>query len=121
LNQSNLTRATFRIPEFAHLLERHCYTVLRAATGEEAVNLARRFSGRIDLLFSDMVMPGLTGYQTAVAVKALRPDIRQLFASGYSEDLHVNRDSQEANPPFIEKPYGVEGLLLAVREALFGE
>ncbi|HEX7591137.1 MAG TPA: response regulator [Candidatus Limnocylindrales bacterium] len=121
LNQSNLTRATFRIPEFAHLLERHCYTVLRAATGEEAVNLARRFSGRIDLLFSDMVMPGLTGYQTAVAVKALRPDIRQLFASGYCEELHANRISPETTLPFIEKPYGVDALLLAVRDVLAAE
>lgn len=85
------------------------------------MNLARRFSGRIDLLFSDMVMPGLTGYQTAVAVKALRPDIRQLFASGYCEELHANRISPETTLPFIEKPYGVDALLLAVRDVLAAE
>lgn len=66
-------------------------------------------------------MPGLTGYQTAVAVKALRPDIRQLFASGYCEELHVKEGRSEQRAQFIEKPYSLDDLLLAVREALFGE
>jgi CheY-like chemotaxis protein len=101
----------------SQLLERHGYTVLRASTGEEAVDMARRYTGRIDLLFTDLVMPGLTGYQTAAAVKALRPEVRQLLASGYSEEMNANRDSA-AGPPFIEKPYGVDACLLAVREAL---
>jgi len=105
----------------AQLLERRGYTVLRAATGEEAVDLAARYSAQIDLLFSDLVMPGLTGYQTAAAVGALRPAIRRLFASGYSEELHANRDSLEASLPFIEKPYSVDALLQAVRMALSGE
>jgi two-component system cell cycle sensor histidine kinase/response regulator CckA len=121
LNQSNLRRLTFRIPEFAHLLKRHGHTVLRAATGEEAVDLARRFSGRTNLLFSDMVTPRLTGYQTAAAVKALRPEIGQLFASDYCEELHAKEGKPEQRAQFIVKPYSLDALLLAVRDALSGE
>jgi YesN/AraC family two-component response regulator len=68
-----------------------------------------------------MVMPGLTGHQTAVAVKALRPDIRQLFASGYCEELHAKEGKPEQRAPFIVKPHSLDALLLAVREALFGK
>jgi DNA-binding NarL/FixJ family response regulator len=65
-------------------------------------------------------MPGMTGYETAAAVKALRPEIRQLFASGYSAEVNANR-SPAVPLPFIEKPYGVDVCLLAVREALAGQ
>jgi CheY-like chemotaxis protein len=104
----------------AQLLERHGYTVLRASTGEEAVDLAKRFPGRIDLLFSDLVMPGISGYETAAAVRVLRPEIRHLFASGYSEELNANRAST-AHLPFIEKPYGMDTCLQAIRAARRGD
>ena len=105
----------------AQLLERNGYTVLRAANGDEAVDLARRYSGRIDLLFSDLVMPGLTGHETASAVRATRPEIRQLFASGYSEEMNANRRTLDPNHRFIAKPYGMDTLLRAVREVLTAE
>jgi two-component system cell cycle sensor histidine kinase/response regulator CckA len=105
----------------AHLLERSGYTVLCAASGEEAVELAKNYSGPIDLIFSDMVMPGLTGHETAGAVRATRPDIRLLFASGYSEETNVTRvagDSAAEDAAFVAKPYGMEALLRAVRDVL---
>ncbi len=105
----------------AQLLERNGYTVLRAASGEEAVELARRYPGRIDLLFSDLVMPGLTGHETASALRSTRPETRQLFASGYSEEMNVNRGTLAAGYPFVAKPYGMGTLLRAVREALAGK
>ena len=105
----------------AQLLERNGYTVLRAANGDEAVDLARRYSGRIDLLFSDLVMPGLTGHETASSVRATRPEIRQLFASGYSEEMNANRRTLDPNHRFIAKPYGMDTLLRAVREVLTAE
>ena len=107
----------------SQLLERNGYTVLRAANGNEAVDLARRYSGRIDLLFSDLVMPGLTGLETASAVRATRPEIRQLFASGYSEEMNIGGAGARAGgaaDPFLAKPYGSDALLEAIREALAG-
>jgi len=102
----------------AQLLERNGYTVIRAANGDEAVDLARKYSGRIDLVFSDLVMPGLTGQETAAAVKAARPEIRRLFASGYSEEMNVGRNQHAAAHPFVAKPYAGDVLLRAIREAL---
>jgi PAS domain S-box-containing protein len=102
----------------AQLLERSGYTVLRAENGDRAVELARNHTGRIDLLFSDLVMPGLTGNETASAVQATRPDIRLLFASGYSEEMNASRGNVTSGYPFVAKPYGMDTLLRAVREAL---
>jgi nitrogen-specific signal transduction histidine kinase/ActR/RegA family two-component response regulator len=105
----------------AQLLERSGYTVLRAENGDRAVELAHQHPGRIDLLFSDLVMPGLTGNETASAVKATRPEIRLLFASGYSEEMNASRGALAAGYPFVAKPYGMDTLLRAVREALTGD
>jgi two-component system cell cycle sensor histidine kinase/response regulator CckA len=103
----------------ARLLDRHGYTVLHASNGEEAIDRARTHDGRIDLLFSDLVMPGLTGQQTAAAIRAMRPDIGLLFASGYSDDMNAG-DRTPAGIRFLAKPYTAEGLLRAVRDALAG-
>jgi two-component system cell cycle sensor histidine kinase/response regulator CckA len=100
----------------AQLLGRNGYTVLQASSGEEAVEIARTHAGQIDLLFSDLVMPGLTGQQTAAAIRAMRPAIRQLFSSGYSEEVNVGGEATGA--PFVAKPYTAAALLVAVREAL---
>ncbi len=62
-------------------------------------------------------MPGLSGQETA-AVGASRPETRQLFASGYSEDL--GSGGSDGRLPFVAKPYSAEDLLAAVREALAG-
>jgi CheY-like chemotaxis protein len=104
----------------ATLLERSGYTVLRAPTGDEAVELARHHPGQIDLLFSDMVMPGLTGRETAAAVQATRPGIRLLFASGYSEEMNASRDGRGIGDAFLSKPYAADALLRAVRASLAG-
>jgi PAS domain S-box-containing protein len=102
----------------ARLLARNGYTVLRAAAGDEAVEIARIYPSRIDLLFSDIVMPGLTGQETAAAVGAMRPEIRHLLASGYSEEMNAQRGAAPLGMPFIEKPYSAGSLLAAVRHAL---
>ena len=105
----------------AQLLERNGYTVLRASAGDEAVEIARMYPGRIDLLFSDIVMPGLTGQETAAAVGVMRPEIRHLLASGYSEEMNAQRGAAPLEMPFIEKPYSAGTLLQAVRQALDAE
>ena len=100
----------------SQLLTRHGYTVLSAASGDEAVSLAQGHAGPIDLIFCDLVMPGLSGRETASMVRAMRPDIRQLFSSGYSEDLARRGSVDEL--PFVAKPYDGDSLLRAIREAL---
>jgi DNA-binding NarL/FixJ family response regulator len=66
-------------------------------------------------------MTGLTGHETASAVRATRPEIRQLFASGYSEEMNVNPGALPLGYAFVAKPYTVDTLLRAVREGLSGE
>jgi two-component system cell cycle sensor histidine kinase/response regulator CckA len=102
----------------SQLLTRHGYTVLGASSGDEAVALAESHPGPIDLLFCDLVMPGLSGRETASVVQTLRPDIRHLFSSGYSEEMARRGTADEF--PFVGKPYDADTLLRAIREALAG-
>ena len=101
----------------ARLLERNGYTVLKAANGHEAVEIARSYPSGIDLIFSDIVMPGLSGHETSARIAAMRPQTRHLLASGYSEDM-ARRGATPVGIPFIEKPYTASSLLNAVRQAL---
>ncbi len=75
----------------SQLLERNGYRVLRAANGNEARDLSRTYSGQIDLVFTDMVMPGISGHDAAAAIRKDRPEIKLLFSSGYSEEMNVAR------------------------------
>jgi PAS domain S-box-containing protein len=104
----------------SRLLERNGYRVLGASNGTEALAIARAHPGPIDLLFSDMVMPGMSGPETAAAIKAARPRIKLLFSSGYSEEMNLRRGG-EAKLPFVSKPYSAEDLLAAVRLAIGAE
>ncbi len=101
----------------SQLLERNGYRVLRAHDGKEALAIAEAHSGPIDLVFTDMVMPGMSGPETAAAIRAARPRIKLLFSSGYSEEMNVRRGS-EAKLPFVPKPYSAEQLLEAIRLAI---
>ena len=73
------------------VLERQGYTVLACAHGAEAVELSQSHDGRIDLLLTDVVMPGLRGYEVAQKVVAGRPEIKILYMSGYAEEALVGR------------------------------
>ena len=99
------------------VLERQGYTVLACANGPAAVSLAESESRRIDLLLTDVVMPGMRGYEVARLVSASRPDIRVLFMSGYAEEALVGRAAL-ADHPLIEKPFAVDALTRRVRETL---
>jgi two-component system cell cycle sensor histidine kinase/response regulator CckA len=101
----------------SRLLERSGYRVLRARDGEQAIKTSRRHQGPIDLLFSDIVMPGMSGRDAASAIKAVRPDIKLLFTSGYSEQTNVRRGGR-SRLRFLAKPYSGEDLLSAVRAAM---
>ncbi len=94
------------------------YTVLEAQGGHDALEIASRYSGRIHLLLSDMVMPKLNGGELAAQLKATRPDIRIAFMSGYSEFSRGDLGKEFPDAPVLQKPFSPASLVELVREAL---
>jgi CheY-like chemotaxis protein len=90
------------------------YRVLEASSGNEAIESAE---GTIDLLLTDVVMPGMTGVETAAALRKKWPTLRLLFMSGYSPDAAV-RDGRGLDGPLLQKPFTMSDLLEHVRRAL---
>ena len=102
----------------ARVLERVGYRVIEATEPEEALRLARAHQGRLDLVLTDVVMPGMSGRELAERLARQRPETRVLFMSAYTEDEALLRGVQFNGTRFIEKPFSLEGLTQAVREAL---
>ena len=100
------------------ILAKAGYTVIEAACGEEALSLARERSGRIDLLLTDVIMPGMNGRELFEELKDLKSDLKVLFMSGYSEDVIAHHGVLEEGTHFIEKPFAVDSLARKIREAL---
>jgi CheY-like chemotaxis protein len=109
-------------PQVAELVTRALrksgYTVLRASRGAEALDILRTNTTRIDLLLTDIVMPGMNGRELADRVMQLQPDIRVLYMSGYSDDAVLRHGVEAATMQFIAKPFSIKGLTGKVREAL---
>jgi DNA-binding NtrC family response regulator len=102
----------------ATVLRRRGYTVLEASRGEEALALAERHAATIHLLLSDVVMPGMNGLIVADRVTEVRPGMRVLLMSGYSEDAVLCDGMGASKTPFIQKPFSMEALTAKIREAL---
>jgi PAS domain S-box-containing protein len=100
------------------MLVRHGYTVLPAANADEAVGLARDHAGEIDLLLTDVVMPGRSGKALAADLAELEHGIKVLYMSGYSQDIIVHQGILEEGVNLIEKPFAAQNLLRQVREVL---
>ena len=94
------------------------YLVLAASSGAEAVQVSRAHGGPIDLLLSDVVMPGMSGREVAVAITNERPGLRVLFASGYTADAIARHGVLEPGTDLIHKPFTPDALLARVRERL---
>jgi len=94
------------------------YVVLEASRGLEALEHAREHDGAIELLLTDVVMPGLDGRAIADAIAGIRPHARILFMSGYSDDKIVEANVLNPGTPFVGKPFSREALLEAVSDAL---
>ena len=99
------------------VLRRAGYTVLVARDGDEALTVARRHQGPIDLVVTDMVMPGLGGRALAARLTADRPGVRVLYTSGYATDASL-RDDSGGGLPFLAKPFLPLELVAKVRETL---
>jgi CheY-like chemotaxis protein len=95
------------------------YTVLEAASGEEALAVEASHVGPIDLVFTDVVLPGMSGHRVADALKARRPELPVLYASGYDQEMIAARaGGGEPGVGYLPKPYRPEELLGRIRELL---
>jgi two-component system cell cycle sensor histidine kinase/response regulator CckA len=100
------------------VLEQLGYTVLEAAAPPDAILIAERYAGIIELLLTDVVMPRISGRALATTIAVMRPETRILFMSGYTGDAIVRHGVLEPGTHFIEKPFTPEALALKVREVL---
>jgi len=100
------------------ILERLGYKVLQARNGTEAIVLAQGYGDRIDLLLTDVVMPGMNGWELATQLVLHYPEMKVLFMSGYTDDAIVHHGVLVEGVSFIGKPYTPSALGRKVREVL---
>jgi two-component system, cell cycle sensor histidine kinase and response regulator CckA len=94
------------------------YRMLVADDPQAALILAEEHADEIDLLLTDVVMPGMTGKDLAAKLIIERPEIKVIYISGYSEDVIVHQGAVEAGVVLVQKPFTAEALLSKVREVL---
>jgi PAS domain S-box-containing protein len=100
------------------ILTRNGYQVLTAASGAEAMALAETSQADIDLLISDVIMPRMLGKEVVERLRAIRPDLRVLFMSGYAHPILASQGTLDPGVTLIEKPFSETTLLEKVREVL---
>ncbi len=86
-------------------LERHGYTVLLADSGLAAIDVFRRHAGKIALVVLDLSMPNMSGEETLPELRKIRPDVKALVSSGYSEAETMTLLRGQRVSGFIQKPY----------------
>jgi PAS domain S-box-containing protein len=94
------------------------YTVIEARDGNEAILVAAHHAGDIDLLLTDVIMPGPSGRHTATVLQEQRPDLKVVFMSGYTDDVIARHGVLDKGTQFIEKPFSPEQLLRTLRDVL---
>ena len=100
------------------VLRRHGYTVLMAAGADQALAIVETHHAPIHLLLTDVVMPTMGGRALADRFHVLRPEIRVLYMSGYSDDAILRHGVEQSGVDFIHKPFTPDGLLRKIRDVL---
>jgi len=100
------------------ILERLGYRAMQAGNGNEAIALAREHVKRIDLLMTDVVMPGMNGRELANRLTRIHPEMKVLFTSGYTDNAIVRQGVLDEGVSFIGKPYTPLALARKVREVI---
>ena len=101
----------------ARMLSLAGYSVISAQSGEEAISIARDYAAPIDLVLTDVRMPGMTGPELVEQLKTLRPDIRAMYMSAYSRDV-LPAGVQDTDVPFLNKPFTMRTLALSIGQTL---
>ena len=102
----------------SRILEKQGYRVIPAQHGREAMDIATKEEGHIDLVLTDIVMPGMNGRGLVERLAGIRPHIKSLYMSGYTDDDIVRRGFIEPSKSFLQKPFTSEALLQTVRKVL---
>jgi len=100
------------------VLEGVGYRVLEAASGWEALTLADGWQGRLDLVVTDVIMPGMSGQELSARLRQQRPGLRILYVSGYTDDAILQHGTLLPNTAFLQKPFSPGSLAQRVREVL---
>ncbi len=99
-------------------LEAKGYRVLEAESGEAGLAIAEGHDGKIDLVITDVIMPGIGGRELVKQLARARPSTKILYLSGYTEDAIVSEGSLEEGTAFLQKPFSLQSLSRKVREVL---
>ncbi len=94
------------------------YTVLATGSGKEALSVASHHDEHIDLLITDVVMPGMSGRELSQMLGSLRPDLKRIFMSGYSDDAVLRHGIHVMGAAFLQKPFSLGTLARKVRDTL---
>jgi two-component system cell cycle sensor histidine kinase/response regulator CckA len=100
------------------VLQRNGYHVIEAHNAEEALQIVESANDRIHLLLTDLILPRLSGRELAQRISVLRPEMKCLFMSGYTDDSILKNEILDNQIPFLQKPFSMESLLQKIREVL---
>ena len=100
------------------VLDKKGYTVLEAGNPQEALQLLEHFQDSVHLLISDVVMPGMGGREMAEQMLQVRPTLKVMYISGYTDDIIVRHGILDSGTPFLQKPFAPEALARKVRQIL---
>jgi CheY-like chemotaxis protein len=94
------------------------YIVLQASDGNDALQVAREYTGSIDLMITDVVMPRVGGTKLAEQLATERPDMKVLFVSGYAESTVLRHGPIDIVTRFLQKPFSLKSLAQKIRKVL---
>jgi CheY-like chemotaxis protein len=99
-------------------LEKLGYTVCTAESPKHALELAKKYNGKINLLITDVVMPEMSGHDLALRLAANNPDLKTLYMSGYAADVVSHHGILNEDVLFMQKPFSIRDLAKNVRKAI---
>jgi CheY-like chemotaxis protein len=102
----------------ADILRASGYAVLQASSARDAIRICQEYPARIDLMVTDLVMLDMNGRELSGVAVQLRPGIRVLYLSGYSDDSVIRHDLETSQMAFLQKPFRPHALIAKVREIL---
>lgn len=103
----------------AEALRQGGYNILEATEGQEAIQVVEQYSeGRVDVLVTDVIMPGMGGKHLAAQITEMRPGIRTIYVSGYSEESLFSQGLLEPGAPFVQKPINLATLTNTINDVM---